>query len=188
MELYHHGIKGQKWGVRRYQNPDGSLTAAGRNRYPLTKATNGSEETSNEIYRTLSKSEKQLIMGMQSDETPPRTFIKKGEGKYLVKQVLVKYGDVPVAALDLWNQEQGTVAVSIMTRNDEKYRNKGFANEAVKEGIKAFEKCKDAKVLEWGVWEKNTPSRRLAEKNGFQLVDYRDPGGENFLIYQRRKN
>ena len=28
-ELYHHGIKGQKWGVRRYQNPDGSLTAEG---------------------------------------------------------------------------------------------------------------------------------------------------------------
>ena len=32
-ELYHHGIKGQKWGVRRYQNEDGSLTAAGRKRY-----------------------------------------------------------------------------------------------------------------------------------------------------------
>ena len=32
-ELYHHGIKGQKWGVRRFQNKDGSLTPAGRRRY-----------------------------------------------------------------------------------------------------------------------------------------------------------
>lgn len=31
--LIHHGIKGQKWGIRRYQNPDGSLTSAGRKRY-----------------------------------------------------------------------------------------------------------------------------------------------------------
>lgn len=31
--LAHHGIKGQKWGVRRFQNKDGSLTAAGKKRY-----------------------------------------------------------------------------------------------------------------------------------------------------------
>lgn len=32
-DLYHWGIKGMKWGVRRYQNPDGSLTEKGRKRY-----------------------------------------------------------------------------------------------------------------------------------------------------------
>ena len=32
-ELYHHGIKGQKWGIRRYQNEDGTLTSEGKKRY-----------------------------------------------------------------------------------------------------------------------------------------------------------
>lgn len=31
-ELYHHGILGQKWGIRRYQNADGTLTSEGRER------------------------------------------------------------------------------------------------------------------------------------------------------------
>lgn len=32
-ELYHHGIKGRRWGIRRYQKKDGSLTPAGKKRY-----------------------------------------------------------------------------------------------------------------------------------------------------------
>lgn len=31
--LCHHGVKGQKWGVRRYQNADGTLTDEGRRQY-----------------------------------------------------------------------------------------------------------------------------------------------------------
>ena len=34
--LTHHGVKGQKWGVRRYQNYDGTLTAKGKERYGNT--------------------------------------------------------------------------------------------------------------------------------------------------------
>ena len=38
--LTHWGVKGMKWGVRRYQNKDGSLTAAGKKRY-LSDKTKG---------------------------------------------------------------------------------------------------------------------------------------------------
>jgi hypothetical protein len=44
LELYHHGTKGQKWGIRRYQNKDGSLTPAGKKRYSQEMAALKAEE------------------------------------------------------------------------------------------------------------------------------------------------
>lgn len=48
-ELYHHGIKGMKWGVRRYQNSDGSLTAAGKKRYDRDTRENDARKKENRI-------------------------------------------------------------------------------------------------------------------------------------------
>lgn len=46
MVLYHHGVKGQRWGVRRYQYADGTLTPAGRKRYRITNSDNSVQKYS----------------------------------------------------------------------------------------------------------------------------------------------
>ena len=51
--ICHHGIKGQKWGVRRFQNKDGSLTAKGRQRYG--ESANKREETPEERKKRISR-------------------------------------------------------------------------------------------------------------------------------------
>lgn len=50
-ELYHWGVKGMKWGVRRYQRADGSLTPAGRKR----RAAKSPEELMDKIAKSRSK-------------------------------------------------------------------------------------------------------------------------------------
>lgn len=47
MELRHHGILGMKWGVRRYQNADGSLTPEGQKRYDRDVAENNMKKKEN---------------------------------------------------------------------------------------------------------------------------------------------
>ena len=48
-ELSHWGIKGMKWGVRRYRNEDGSLTAAGQKRYERDQRENAGKKKGNKV-------------------------------------------------------------------------------------------------------------------------------------------
>ena len=124
-ELYHHGIKGQKWGIRRFQNEDGSLTAEGKARYGV----NGDGQMSKEgkkLYKQDVKETRKSISSdykttydenfkkyskelygnkhwtnMTKDEyTRVRNLAEKATGDTLVK----KYGNRSVKEFDKHNQ------------------------------------------------------------------------------------
>lgn len=74
-ELYHHGVKGQKWGVRRYQYADGSLTPAGKKRY-LGESSNsdGMSRLMNTKIKDLVLTGKTYVTGKQYVDT----YLAKG--------------------------------------------------------------------------------------------------------------
>ena len=86
--LAHWGIKGMKWGVRRYQNKDGSLTQAGKKRYS-EKDEDSSDlkglsdsEIQNRINRlTLEKRYRELVQSDSGKKSVSR-------GKQIVKDIL----------------------------------------------------------------------------------------------------
>ena len=141
-ELYHHGIKGQKWGVRRFQNEDGSLTSAGKGRYRkgrevsreyisirdkererLQKSSKKYREAEKEVERLKT----QVDYAWDEDErrrTEDRRWNKeedmrvmndefnKKAEEYARKQILEKRGDVALSDMDHYHNVNTAIATT----------------------------------------------------------------------------
>lgn len=80
-ELYHHGIKGMKWGRRRFQNSDGSLTPAGKKRYvTVREAVNNARKAGRDSVKARNKQ-------IRSEDKGEKVFnaLKKGADRALDK-------------------------------------------------------------------------------------------------------
>lgn len=77
-ELYHHGILGQKWGIRRYQNADGTLTSEGRERM-LAKARKYESKANTTIGESNSAKRKRAKLNQKAKDA--RYEVKKSDLK-----------------------------------------------------------------------------------------------------------
>lgn len=134
-ELQHHGILGQKWGVRRYQNRDGSLTSAGRKRYSdsgsskekkeaskktktqeKTQTKKASEMTEEELRSKINRLELEKRYRELSQSLAPKT--PNQQGKEFVKRVLSKSGESIATQLTTYVMGKGVNAVFKDVFND----------------------------------------------------------------------
>lgn len=167
-EVYHHGVKGMKWGIRRYQNKDGTLTNTGKKRLIEERRTKNTAKTQNDvdnIISSLNKKERER-MGLVNDNDKYKT---PDEYKLVAKRCIEKIGDIPISFFDLNEYDSGYNAV-VATRNGEEYRGKSHALKVVKKGLDWYDKNKSNldKPIIWWAEKNNIGSQKLAEKAGFE--------------------
>ena len=116
----------------------------------------------------------EIISTMDSDDLDKLGMNSSGEYLnyedcgFIVKRVILFDNNIPVAFFDILDDDT-QYNIAIGTRSDIKYRNKGYASNAAKQGMNFYKKYKrlfNKKVI-WGVRVDNIASIKIAESLGF---------------------
>lgn len=112
-ELYHHGIKGQKWGVRRWQNPDGSLTEEGKRHYGV----NDLNARDRSMLKGKTSKEIQKMANREARNSMRYIGAANGDGRKEAKQIVEKY----------LNDKYGSEVASKAIKNSKAAQARGMA-------------------------------------------------------------
>lgn len=75
--ICHHGIKGQKWGVRRFQDEGGGLTSAGKNRYSVGGFFKNNAKTNIAMYKNVGSNVKNVVTRKKTIKSAGKDISKK---------------------------------------------------------------------------------------------------------------
>lgn len=152
-ELYHHGILGMHWGIRRYQNKDGTWTEAGKRRYG---SGNGDKQNNNA----------QVVKSKSSTINKADKKVKKAENAYKVASAKYELNpnsknrhsmDLAAKELDWAKQDRSDERIKQKLKQEStkksqhrlkleaKYREKGMTQEEAE--IAAYKRVKTEKIL-----------------------------------------
>ena len=115
--ISHFGVKGMKWGIRRYQNRDGSLTPEGRKRYGRSEDSEKVRELRKKPVSAMSNQELETVIRRMNLERQYRD-LKSSEinsGKKKAKEVL-DYANTASQFYNLYNSPMGKATKSAIKK------------------------------------------------------------------------
>lgn len=115
--ISHFGVKGMKWGIRRYQNRDGSLTPEGRKRYGRSEDSEKVQELRKKPISAMSNQELETVIRRMNLERQYRD-LKSSEinsGKKKAKEVL-DYANTASQFYNLYNSPMGKATKSAIKK------------------------------------------------------------------------
>lgn len=121
-ELCHHGILGMKWGIRRYQNKDGTLTSAGKRRYNKMSDEELADSLQKDINLQRRKTDKLAIKGRPIGEYSKKAIseIESAKKKQVESKAFKQWSNKTATLIDKW--EKGSIDDDTYFREEDKLK------------------------------------------------------------------